>query len=241
MNADPLAAVPDSDDADPDPEPGRGKRHRRVTRERLLDAASEVFAERGVLGARVEEVCERAGFTRGAFYSNFSGMEEFIVAVLEREGAAVRARVAEAVTAAVHDPQPMSAVVERLFDVRPFGEANYLLRAELGLLAVRDPELARPYLAVQRQMRDGFARLLEESVAAAQCRLIVPTDDALDTLEAVFDASVRSSARRGPVVESGADGASDDDGSAGDALVRRVLPLLLAALTEPTEPQHAEP
>ncbi len=234
MNADPLAAVPDSDDA----ELGRGKRHRRVTRERLLDAAGEVFAERGVLGARVEEVCERAGFTRGAFYSNFSGMEELIVAVLEREGAAVRARVAEAVTAAVHDPQPMSAVVERLFDLRPFGEANYLLRAELGLLAVRDPELARPYLAVQRQMRDGFARLLEESVAAAHCRLIVPTDDALDTLEAVFDASVRTSARRGPV---GADGASGDDRSAGDALVRRVLPLLLAALTEPTEPQPTGP
>ena len=44
---------------------------RAATRERLIDAAIDVFAEKGVLGASVEEICEDAGFTRGAFYSNF--------------------------------------------------------------------------------------------------------------------------------------------------------------------------
>ena len=40
---------------------------RAATRERLVDAAVVVFAEKGVLGAAVEEICEAAGFTRGAF------------------------------------------------------------------------------------------------------------------------------------------------------------------------------
>jgi AcrR family transcriptional regulator len=42
------------------------------TRAALLDAAGEVFAERGFQGASVEAIAERAGFSRGAFYSNFS-------------------------------------------------------------------------------------------------------------------------------------------------------------------------
>ena len=48
---------------------------RQATRERLLDAAFEVFAEQGVHASTVEQIAERAGFTRGAFYSNFTTKE----------------------------------------------------------------------------------------------------------------------------------------------------------------------
>ena len=44
------------------------KRRRSATRARLLEGALDVFAERGFNGASVEDICERAGFTRGAFY-----------------------------------------------------------------------------------------------------------------------------------------------------------------------------
>ena len=71
---------------------GRMKRSRPATRERLLDAASEVFGERGFAAATVEEVCERAGFTRGAFYSNFATKEELLLALLDREEAQVLER-----------------------------------------------------------------------------------------------------------------------------------------------------
>jgi AcrR family transcriptional regulator len=199
----------------------RVKRHRRVTRERLLEAAAEVFAERGVLGARVEEVCERAGFTRGAFYSNFGSMEELIVAVLDQEGSSVLAQVSEAVDASALDPEPMVAVTSRIFSLPSFGSANYLLRGELSLLAVRDPELAKPYLAVLRQTRERFIGLLESSVASAGRRLTVKPEDAIDALQALFDASVRAGAVHGT---------RDPDG-----LIRRMLPVLLAAFTEPLE------
>ena len=58
---------------------------RQRTRDRLLDAAYEVFAEQGVHASTVEEVCERAGFTRGAFYSNFTTKEELFAALMERQ------------------------------------------------------------------------------------------------------------------------------------------------------------
>ena len=52
------------------------------TRRRLLEAAAEVFIRRGFQGASVEEICEEAGFTRGAFYSNFRSKEEMFIELL---------------------------------------------------------------------------------------------------------------------------------------------------------------
>jgi AcrR family transcriptional regulator len=54
------------------------------TRRRLLEAAEEVFRERGFAGATVEEISERAGFSRGAFYSNFESREQLFIELLHK-------------------------------------------------------------------------------------------------------------------------------------------------------------
>lgn len=53
------------------------------TRDRLIAAAAEVFAEDGVAAARLEDIAARAGFTRGALYWNFAGKQELLHAVLD--------------------------------------------------------------------------------------------------------------------------------------------------------------
>jgi AcrR family transcriptional regulator len=53
------------------------------TRERLFQAAATVFEERGIGSASIDAIAEAAGFTRGAFYSNFASKDELIVAMLE--------------------------------------------------------------------------------------------------------------------------------------------------------------
>lgn len=55
------------------------------TRAKLLRAASQVFATQGFNGATVEEIAERAGFTRGAFYANFSDKADALLTLLEEE------------------------------------------------------------------------------------------------------------------------------------------------------------
>ena len=69
--------------------PSRSPRRSRAekqaeTRRRLLEAAEEVFRERGFAGATVEEITERAGFSRGAFYSNFESREQLFIELLHR-------------------------------------------------------------------------------------------------------------------------------------------------------------
>lgn len=53
------------------------------TRDRLFEAAARVFEEDGIGGASIEAIAAAAGFTRGAFYSNFASKDELIIAMLE--------------------------------------------------------------------------------------------------------------------------------------------------------------
>src|ERR1700704_3809622 len=53
------------------------------TRDRLFEAAARVFEEQGISGASIEAIAAAAGFTRGAFYSNFDSKDELIIAMLE--------------------------------------------------------------------------------------------------------------------------------------------------------------
>jgi AcrR family transcriptional regulator len=53
------------------------------TRSRLLEGAADVFFRRGFEAASVEEITAAAGFTRGAFYSNFESKEQLLVELLQ--------------------------------------------------------------------------------------------------------------------------------------------------------------
>jgi len=53
------------------------------TREKLFEAAARVFEEQGIGGASIEGIAAAAGFTRGAFYSNFKSKDELIIAMIE--------------------------------------------------------------------------------------------------------------------------------------------------------------
>jgi AcrR family transcriptional regulator len=53
------------------------------TRDKLFEAAARVFEEQGIGGVSIEAIAAAAGFTRGAFYSNFKSKDELIIAMLE--------------------------------------------------------------------------------------------------------------------------------------------------------------
>ena len=53
------------------------------TRDKLFEAAARVFEEHGIGGVSIEAIAAAAGFTRGAFYSNFKSKDELIIAMIE--------------------------------------------------------------------------------------------------------------------------------------------------------------
>lgn len=54
------------------------------TREALVNASIELFSEKGLDLPSLDEICARAGFTRGAFYVHFKDREELLAAVIDR-------------------------------------------------------------------------------------------------------------------------------------------------------------
>ena len=53
------------------------------TRDKLFEAAARVFEEEGIGGVSIEAIAAAAGFSRGAFYSNFKSKDELIIAMIE--------------------------------------------------------------------------------------------------------------------------------------------------------------
>lgn len=133
---------------------------REQTKQRLLAAAAELFAERGVNGTSVEQIAERAGFTRGAFYGNFDGKHELVVELLHRR----TLREAEEVAALREGVGSFAELMDRLRTwnaERAEHLAGWLtLRTELTLYALRNPE-ARPLVG---ESEKSTRALLEMSV-----------------------------------------------------------------------------
>jgi AcrR family transcriptional regulator len=67
-----------------------------MTRQRLIEVATELFADRGYEGTSIEMVLDRAGVSRGSLYHHFPGKDRLFEAVVE----AVHAQVGEATLAA---------------------------------------------------------------------------------------------------------------------------------------------
>ena len=62
----------------------------KATRERLLEAATEVFGRLGYEATRVADINETAGVSHGLFYRHFKDKAEILVAVLERMNTELR-------------------------------------------------------------------------------------------------------------------------------------------------------
>lgn len=60
------------------------EQQREQTLERLLTAAAELFGQHGIAETSIEEIAERAGFSRGAFYSNFADKDALVLELIER-------------------------------------------------------------------------------------------------------------------------------------------------------------
>jgi AcrR family transcriptional regulator len=103
------------------------------TRAALLDAAARVFVDRGFAGASVEVIAAEAGYTRGAFYSNFSSKEQLFAELLQERVYSIYRQMAEASAGA--DRPTLRQVGKQLAAIQADPEGQWLFRLWLELLA----------------------------------------------------------------------------------------------------------
>ncbi|MEW2515704.1 helix-turn-helix domain-containing protein [Streptomyces sp. NPDC046870] len=166
---------------------GRVTRRRVHTRARLLDAAFAVFAAKGYGRVSIEEVCEEAGFSRGAFYSNFATLDELFFALYQQRADLIAAQVADALAQDGPDLD-VPASVDRVTEVLLLDVDWLLVKTDFLVHAARHPVVARALLEHRARLREAIAdRLSRARGHTALPAVLGDVDGAAHAVVAAYD------------------------------------------------------
>ncbi|CAB3871834.1 TetR/AcrR family transcriptional regulator [Achromobacter mucicolens] len=156
------------------------------TRQRLLDAAQAIFLSKGFVAASVEDIAEQAGYTRGAFYSNFSSKSELFLQLLKRDHENVMADM-RAIFEAGESRSQMEARVLDYYS-KHFRENDcFLLWMEGKLQAARDPDFRVGFVACLRELRAATTEYIRQFSAQFGTPLPLPAEQLAVGLLALSD------------------------------------------------------
>lgn len=154
--------------------PARSRQDRmQETREALLEAGLALFAEQGLDGPSLDAICERAGYTRGAFYVHFEDRDDFLVQAMDRVGRGFL----DALFATPREQDDLGSLIGRFVESMLSG--SYPLTREGGVR----PHQLLDACARSRVIRERYVALVVESlervsdlVASAQREGVVRAD-----------------------------------------------------------------
>jgi AcrR family transcriptional regulator len=131
------------------------------TRERLLRAAADVFAERGYDGTRVADIAAAAGVSNGAMYAHFASKADLLTGALRTHGQRLLADLFEA--------DPDRSITDLLLVIgqwlpRRRDMRGYLI-VEALVAARRDQDVATPMRTYVGERADWLAELMRVAQA----------------------------------------------------------------------------
>lgn len=139
---------------------------RQQTVSRLLDSAERLFSRDGIAETSIEDIAENAGYSRGAFYSNFDDKDALVLQLLERQQESAIAET-NAIVDTETDPEQL---VERLLDW------SRNPRGKRGVIGIEYVLYASRSDAGRSKMKELSDRLL-----AQHAHLVKSQYDLLDT------------------------------------------------------------
>jgi AcrR family transcriptional regulator len=143
---------------------------RRDARAALLDAALAVFSERGYRDASVDDVAERAGYSKGAVYWHFSSKDDLFFALWDERVDKPWSQTIELLESAAADHDMAPEASARFAEVLRGQRELLLIDHEYWGQAVRDPERRARYAERQARMRSALGK----AIAARMERLGAP-------------------------------------------------------------------
>ena len=133
-----------------------------ATRSALLEAAAQLFAERGVHDSTVDAIAARAGRTSGALYDHFGGKEGVLFALLEGWVQDVAVLIAAELVHTENLPERMATLWRNISDPAVGNDRWIALEHELWSYAVRNPSAADRLVARYREAWDGLYELVDD-------------------------------------------------------------------------------
>jgi TetR/AcrR family transcriptional repressor of nem operon len=159
---------------------------KQATRDALIAAGMALFAEQGLDAPSLDAICERAGFTRGAFYVHFTDREDFLVAVMDKVGGAYL----DAVITAGEGASSLEVTVARFVEsvqsgAYPLMPAGGIRPHQLLDACARYPRIRERYLMLCAASIDRVTAVLEAGQAGGSLRRDVPAAAVAHVLVAI--------------------------------------------------------
>ena len=153
----------------------RQSRRAQATRQRLLEAARAVFAEKGLDLARIDEITERADVGKGTFYHYFSGKEDLVAELLK----SVLADLGVVIQESCRDATDLNGLLDALIGAHIRFFCNrwedfvlyFLGRSDLTLLQSYSG-IETPFLDYLAQMEGLLAQVIHHRVSECVLRRI---------------------------------------------------------------------
>lgn len=166
------------------PQPRSRAAAKEASRAALITAASELFAVKG-LDVSLDEVCARAGYTRGAFYVHFKDRDELMVAVMER---VARGSLVEMLGDG--ESENLGAIVRRFTErlesgAHPVSKAGGIRPYQLLDACARSPVIRERYVALVSEGANRLAEVLRSYQQAGAIRHDVDARHVATLLEAL--------------------------------------------------------
>ena len=160
-------------------------RRREDTRRRLVMAAFEEFSRRGIDATSVEHLCQAAGFTRGAFYSNFATKDDLCVEIM-RHVAEEQVDTYQAALARLPEEMTADEIIAGILDVNEAGPEVMRTLMEIDLRAYRDPAFGERVDEVRKDVWPSYVDLVRSAAERADVEFEVDVEDLLLIFEAIW-------------------------------------------------------
>ena len=145
------------------------------TRQRLLDAAQAIFMKKGFVAASVEDIAGAAGYTRGAFYSNFRSKNELFLELLRRDHETMQAGL-QTIFENAATREEMEERVLRYYSSLHRENKCFLLWVEAKLLAVRDGRFRIRFNAFLHEKLEQLSAYIREFSTRVGTPLPLPAE-----------------------------------------------------------------
>jgi AcrR family transcriptional regulator len=160
----------------------------RSARDRILHAACELIAERGIGGARIAQIAKAAGVSTALVHYHFRTREALLAETLDYAfdlASAVRLRPAGE-NGDASAAKRLADVIEQSLPTTDPGRREWKLWAELWLGAARDPDLRPVAAQMYGRYRAWIAAAIAEGMASGEFAAVDPAETA-DTAMALID------------------------------------------------------
>ena len=150
------------------------------TRDKLIAAAQELFTQHGLNGTSIDKIVAKAGFSKGAFYSNFNSKEDLMLSLLRKHKDDTFESFADLIESSA--PEDLLDQIEKWLVEGNQDKDWIIFNYELAINAARNPEftadyaefMAAQYKALEETLDAIFAKLgLKPKIPTRELAVIV--------------------------------------------------------------------